>query len=170
MQAVVTLATTAGLFLAGGAACAVIWAAVVEPPTYPGALPMFAGHPVPDGQGLRRTFNVDATYFLVASGGALLLGLVSATLFRRYGVLTVLAVLAGSALGYLVMRNLGMGLGPETLVAQARGAGTNATLLGPLEVQATGVYFAWPIGALAGATAALWALAPAPDLAMKPPS
>jgi hypothetical protein len=161
-QAVVTLATTLGLFLAGGAVCAVIWASVAEPPTYPGTLPMFAGHPVPDGQGLERTFNIDATFLLTAGCGAVLLGVVSAVVFREYGVVTVFSVLVGSGLAYLTMRHLGMGLGPETLAAQARGSGAQATLLAPLRVQATGVYFAWPIGALAGALATLWALAPEP--------
>ena len=164
-QAVVTFATTVGLFLVGGSVCAVVWAAVVEPPTYPASLPRLAGEPIPDGRGLRRTFNVDATFLLVALAGSFALGLVCAVLFRRHGVVTVLSVLAGSGAAYLTMRHLGFGLGPETLAAQAaqaRGAGADASLLAPLRVQATGVYFAWPIGALAGAMAALWALAPRP--------
>jgi hypothetical protein len=161
-QTVVTVATTVGLFLLGGAVCAVVWAAVVEPPTYPASLPMFAGSPVPDGRGLGRTFNIDATFLLTAGLGAVLLGAVCGVVFRANGLVTVLSVLAGSALAYLVMRYLGTGLGPETLAAQARGAGAHATLLGPLRVQATGVYFAWPVGALAGVMAALWALAPDP--------
>ncbi|MGH3365895.1 MAG: hypothetical protein ACRDOY_01690 [Nocardioidaceae bacterium] len=160
-QTVLTLASTAGLFLVGGTVCAAVWAAVVDPPTYPGTLPMFAGRAVPDAQGMYRTFNVDATFLLVALVGALALGIACGAIFRRYGVLTVLAVLLGSALGYLTMRHFGMGLGPEALVAQARGAGAQTTLLGPLRVQATGVYFAWPIGALVGAMASLWAFAPA---------
>jgi hypothetical protein len=123
---------------------------------------MFAGRPVPDGEGLDRTLNIDATFLLTAGAGGLLLGLLAGGLFRRYGVLTVLSVLAGSGVAYLTMRHLGMGLGPEALSAQARGAGAHATLLEPLRVQATGVYFAWPVGALAGTMAALWALAPEP--------
>lgn len=157
----VTFAGTVGLFLLGATICAVVWAAVVEPPTYPGDLPMFAGRPIPTGEGLDRTFNIDATFFLTAGAGAVLLGALSAALFRAYGVVTVLAVLVGSVLASLTMRHLGIGLGPEALTAQARGAGAHATLLSPLRVQATGVYFAWPIGALAGAMAVLWALAPA---------
>jgi hypothetical protein len=170
-QGVVTFAATVGLFLLGGAVCAVVWAAVVAPPTYPASLPTLAGEPVPDGRGLRRTFNVDATFLLTAAAGSLVLGLLCATIFRRYGVVTVLSVLAGSGAAYLTMRHLGFGLGPETLAAQAaqaRGAGADARLLAPLEVQATGVYFAWPIGALAGAMAALWALAPRPPVAGTP--
>lgn len=159
---VVTFATTVALFLLGGVVCAVIWSSVVEPPTYPAALPMFAGRPVPNGEGLDRTFNIDATFLLTAGAGAVVLGVVSAAVFRAYGVVTVVAVLVGSGVAYVTMRHLGMGLGPETLAAQSRGAGAPATLLEPLRVQATGVYFAWPIGALAGAMATLWALAPAP--------
>ena len=163
-QTLVTLAGTAGLFVVGGVVCAVVWAAVVEPPTYPGSLPMFAGRPVPNGEGLDRTFNIDATFLLTAGAGGLLLGAVAGTVFRNRGVVTVLSVLLGSALAYVVMRHLGLGLGPEALSAQARGAGAHTTLLAPLQVQATGVYFAWPIGALAGAMAALWAFAPRPDV------
>jgi hypothetical protein len=159
-QAVVTFAGTVGLFLVGGVVCAAIWAAVVEPPTYPASLPMFAGSPVPNGEGLDRTFNIDATFLLTGGAGAVVLGVLSAALFRANGVVTVLSVLVGSVLAYLTMRHLGIGLGPEALAAQARGAGAHATLVAPLRVQATGVYFAWPIGALAGAMAALWALAP----------
>jgi hypothetical protein len=163
VQGVVTFAVTVALFLVGGAVCAAVWAAVVEPPTYPARLPMFAGSPVPNMEGLDRTFNIDATFLLTAGAGAVVLGLLCGALFRSYGVVTVLAVLVGSGVGYLTMRHLGIGLGPEALAAQARGAGAHATLLAPLQVQATGVYFAWPIGALAGVMAALWALAPAPE-------
>jgi hypothetical protein len=167
-QAVVTFAGTGGLFLVGGVVCALVWSAVVEPPTYPADLPMFAGRPVPNGEGLDRTFNIDATFLLTAGAGAVLLGILSAGLFRRYGVVTVLSVLVGSVLAYFVMRHLGTGLGPEALAAQARGAGARATLLAPLQVQATGVYFVWPIGALTGAMAALWALAPEPHVTAGP--
>ena len=162
-QTVVTAATTIGLFLLGGAVCAAIWATVVEPPTYPADLPMFAGQPVPDGQGLGRTFNIDATFLLTSGTAAVVLGVVCGAIFRTSGIVTVLSVLVGSALAYVTMRYLGTGLGPETLAAQARGAGAHATLLAPLQVQATGVYFAWPIGALTGVMAALWALAPDPS-------
>jgi hypothetical protein len=162
-QAVVTVAGTVGMFLVGATVCAVVWAAVVEPPTYPADLPMFAGRPIPTGEGLERTFNIDATYFLTAGAGAVLLGVLSAAVFRRRGVVTVLAVLLGSVLASLTMRHLGFGLGPETLAAQAQGAGAHGILLSPLRVQATGVYFAWPVGALLGAMAALWVLAPAPS-------
>jgi len=162
VQGVVTFAVTLALFLVGGAVCAVVWAGVVEPPTYSARLPMFAGEPVPNLEGLDRTFNIDATFLLTAGAAAVLLGALCGVLFRCYGVVTVLAVLAGSGVGYLTMRHLGVGLGPEALAAQARGAGAQATLLAPLRVQATGVYFAWPVGALAGVMAALWALAPQP--------
>jgi UPF0716 family protein affecting phage T7 exclusion len=162
-QGVVTFAVTLALFLVGGAVCAAVWAAVVEPPTFSPRLPMFAGEPVPNVEGLDRTFNIDATFLLTAGAGAVVLGALCGALFRSYGVVTVLAVLAGSGVGYLTMRHLGIGLGPEALAAQARGAGAHAALLAPLRVQATGVYFAWPIGALAGVMAALWALAPDPQ-------
>jgi hypothetical protein len=161
-QGVVTFGVTLALFLVGGAVCAAVWAAVVEPPTYSARLPTFAGQPVPNVEGLERTFNIDATFLLTAGVAAVVLGVLCGALFRSYGVVTVLAVLVGSGVGYLTMRHLGIGLGPEALVAQARGAGAHATLLAPLHVQATGVYFAWPVGALAGVMAALWALAPDP--------
>jgi hypothetical protein len=163
-EAVVTFAGTIGLFLVGGVVCAAVWAAVAEPPTYPASLPMFAGRPVPNGEGLDRTFNIEATFLLTAGAGGLLLGAAAGALFRGRGVVTVLSVLVGSALAYVTMRHLGLGLGPEALSAQARGAGAHATLLEPLQVQATGVYFAWPIAALAGVMAALWAFAPQPDV------
>lgn len=169
-QSVVVLAATVGLFLVGGVVGAVIWASVAEPPTYPVDLPMFAGHPVPDGEGLDRTFNIEATFLLTAGGCSVVLGALSAVLFRAYGVVTVLSVLVGSVAAYVTMRSLGLGLGPEALAAQARGAGANATLLEPLHVQATGVYFAWPIGALAGAMAVLWALAPTQHPAHEQPA
>jgi len=163
VQGVVTFAVTLALFLVGGAVCAGVWAAVVDPPTYSARLPMFAGQPVPNLEGLDRTFNIDATFLLTAGVAAVVLGVLCGVLFRSYGVVTVLAVLVGSGVGYLTMRHLGIGLGPEALVAQARGAGAHAILLSPLRVQATGVYFAWPVGALAGVMAALWALAPEPS-------
>jgi hypothetical protein len=166
-QVVVTVAATVGLFLVGGVVCAAIWAAVVEPPTYSADLPMFAGNPVPDGEGLDRTFNIEATFLLTAGTASVLLGALAGIAFRGNGVVTVLSVLAGSVAGYVTMRYLGMGLGPEALTAQARGAGAHATLLEPLRIQATGVYFAWPIGALAGVMAALWAFAPEPTVTVR---
>jgi hypothetical protein len=164
---VVTLAGTLGLFLVGGVVCALVWAAVVEPPTYPADLPMFAGQPVPNGEGLERTFNIEATFLLTAGTGALVLGVLAGVAFRGHGVVTVLSVLAGSVAGYVTMRYLGMGLGPQALAAQAQGAGAHATLLEPLRIQATGVYFAWPIGALAGVMAAMWAFAPGPSVPLE---
>jgi hypothetical protein len=157
-QTVVTVASTVGLFLVGGVIGAIVWAGVAEPPTYPSDLPMFAGRPVPNGEGLDRTFNIEATFFLTAGIGAVVLGMLCAALFRHYGVVTVVAVLLGSGAAYLTMRHLGTGLGPEALTAQARGAGAHATLLEPLRVQASGVYFAWPVGAMLGTMAMLWAL------------
>jgi hypothetical protein len=164
-QAVVTVAATLGLFLLGGVVCAVVWAAVVEPPTYSANPPVFAGQPVPNGEGLERTFNIEATFLLTAGTAAVVLGALAGIAFRANGVVTVLAVLAGSVAGYVTMRYLGTGLGPEALAAQARGAGAHATLLEPLRIHATGVYFAWPIGALSGVMAALWAFAPEPSVA-----
>ncbi len=162
VQGVVTFAVTLALFLVGGVVCAAVWAAVVDPPTYSARLPMFAGQPVPNLEGLNRTFNIDGTFLLIAGIAAVVLGLLCGVLFRSNGVVTVLAVLVGSGVGYVTMRHLGIGFGPEALAAQARGAGSHAILLAPLQVQATGVYFAWPVGALAGVMAALWALAPFP--------
>jgi hypothetical protein len=167
-QVVVTVAATLGMFLVGGVVCAAIWAAVAEPPTYPATLPMFAGSPVPDGQGLGRTFNIEATFLLTAGTGAVVLGALAGIAFRGNGLATVLSVLAGSVAGYVTMRYLGLGLGPEALSAQARGVGAHATLLEPLRIHATGVYFAWPIGALAGVMAALWAFAPEPTVTIEP--
>lgn len=161
-RVIVNVASVVAMFLVGGVVCAVVWASVVEPPTYPASLPSFAGTPLPDREGMARTFNIDATFFLTAGAGGVVLGALSAVVFRAHGVVTVLSVLAGSGVAYLTMRHLGFGLGPETLSAQASGVGADATVLAPLRVQATGVYFAWPIGALGAAMATLWALAPEP--------
>lgn len=166
-QVVVTVAATLGLFVVGGVVCAAVWAAVVEPPTYSAHPPIFAGSPVPNGEGLERTFNIEATFLLTAGAAAVVLGVVAGVLFRGAGVVTVLSVLAGSLAGYVTMRYLGLGLGPEALSAQSQGAGAHATLLQPLRIEATGVYFAWPIGALVGVMAALWAFAPEPTVTVE---
>ncbi|MPZ60672.1 MAG: hypothetical protein GEU93_05125 [Propionibacteriales bacterium] len=164
-QAIVAVLVTAVVFLAGGALSAGIWSWVAESPTYPVNYAVIGDQPYPDVHGMLATFNVDGTFLIVGGVAAVVLGWCCAAMFRGYGVVAVVAVLLGSAVGYLVMRHLGLELGPEPLEAQAAAAEPGDVLHGRLEVQATGVYFGWPAGALAGAMVALTMWAPRPPAA-----
>ncbi|MDP9444803.1 MAG: hypothetical protein M3P83_10860 [Actinomycetota bacterium] len=157
-QVVVTLLTALVVFGLAGVLGAVMWARTTTTPTFvvrDGGIGL-------DAVGFTAAFNAEAGFLLIASALATVVGVVVATLFRRHGVVTVLAVVVGSGWGCWGMYAVGTALGPAPVAEQAATAAPGARLAGPLEVAASGVFFSWPIGALTGALVVLWLAAPSP--------
>lgn len=141
-----------------GAVGAWLWAVTTQTPIYV----VQRGGVSVDAVGYAAAFNADAGFLLVAAVLSFAAGAVLAVVFRHGGVVTVLSVFLGSLLGLWGMHALGTALGPAPVVEQAADAEPGDSLSAPLEVQASGVFFAWPIGALAGAFLVLWLLTPRP--------
>lgn len=153
-----TLTAACLLFVGVGLLGALIWSRVTNSPGYR----LINGRPALDELALGESFNADGTFLLVAGALGLVAGAVTAALFARHGVVTVLSVVAGAALACLTMNQLGTMWGPAPLAEQAAEAGPGAVLPSPLAVEAAGVFFSWPIGALAGAFVSLLVFAPRP--------
>jgi hypothetical protein len=149
-QAASTLTSTLFVFVLAGAVGAWVWAATTSTPAYrvrsEGVLLEAAGYPA--------FFDADAGFFVIGLAVAIVTGAALAAVFYRSGIVTVLAVLLGSALACWTMKYLGITLGPDPVADQVATAQAGDLLSSPLGVRASGVLFAWPIGALVGGFAA----------------
>lgn len=147
-DALVVLLWFAVLGLVGG----VIWEQVVPL----AAFTRTADNGVMDEAELARQFGATGWFFLIASVGGLLSGLVLLLWRRRAPVLMVFLVALGGALATLVMVQVGLALGPpdpdEVLPRTAVGDRVPVQLT----VGGAAVYFTWSIAALTGALLALW--------------
>jgi MFS family permease len=133
------------LFAAVGAGCGWLWFQVWEEPVgfvYQGAW-------YPDEEGLRNVFGGTAWYVAIAAGGGLVTGAVATLLGRRMPLVTMGAVLAGSALAAWLMYAVGVQLSPADPEVLARTAEDGAELSGRLSLEdGRSAYLAWPFGAL----------------------
>jgi hypothetical protein len=97
-----------------------------------------------DAEG-EQVAGIDGTFMLLS----LALGVISAILvfwrFRTGGVAVVIGLAAGSLLGAVIGWRLGIWLGPEDLVSQAKAVGNNKVFDAPLELHAKGALLVWPI-------------------------
>lgn len=123
------------------------WVGLTDPATYQ----VTANGAYLDEQGLGEVFNADGWFLVIG----LVLGSVAGGLMtyalRRHGWLVVLAVLAGSCLASGLCYLVGHALGPGELGPRLRAAAPGDRVPVPLTIQAKGVYFGWPIGAMLGA-------------------
>ena len=134
------------LFAVAGAGCGWLWFHVWNQPT--GTVIRHVWYP-DDEEGLRDVFDSTAWYVLFAvAGGAVVGGL--ATLFaRRAPLVTLAAVLAGSALAAWLMLRTGLALSPEDPQVLAKTAADQTELRGRLSLEgAHSPYLAWPLGSL----------------------
>ena len=90
----------------------------------------------PDEAGLRSDFSGTGLYVLVAAGAGLLLGLVFAFLGGRRPILTLVAVVAGSALAAWLMVLVGEALSPADPHVAAKTAEDGDKLPSTLRVSA----------------------------------
>lgn len=144
------------VFAIGGALCGLVWQWAWSPPT--GAV---VDHEWQPGiEGARDVFSATALYVVVASVGGLVLGAAGAWLFDRSELVTLLSVVAGSALAAWLMLQTGTALAPPDPQVAAATAPDQTRLPGTLQVQGTSPFFAFPIGAAAGLAAVFIGLTP----------
>jgi hypothetical protein len=133
-------------YAAVGAAAGWLWHALWTPSV--GQVFQHAWYP--DEAGLRGDFSGTGLYVLVGAGAGLLLGLVFAFLGGRRPVLTLAAVVAGSALAAWLMVVVGQGLSPaEDPHVVAKTAEDGTKLASTLRVTGLSPLLALPMGSLA---------------------
>jgi hypothetical protein len=128
-----------------GVVAGIVWERVWTPPAQ-----VVQQHQVyyADYGSLRRVFTGTGLYALVGAGASALLGLAVGVLTRRRELLTLLAVLVGSAIAALLMWKVGVRLGPADPKAAAAAAADGTRLPGQLAVSGRSPYLVWPMVSL----------------------
>lgn len=101
-----------------------------------------------DEAGLRGQFSGTGWYVVVATGAGLVAGALVALFLDRSPVVTLVAVVVGSALGAWVMIEVGAAMGPADPHVLALAAKDGTHLPGRLEVTGRSPWIAMPAGAL----------------------
>lgn len=143
-------------FAVGGALCGVWWEWWWTPPG--GVVVDHTWYA--DLDGVRGLFSGTALYVVVAATGGLVLGILSAWFFDRVEVVTMVTVLAGSALAGAVMYLVGTELAPPDPRVVARSVPDHTEVPGSLEVSGKSPFIAFPAAALTGVAAVFIGLAP----------
>jgi hypothetical protein len=99
---------------------------------------------------LQRQFSATGWYVVVGVVAGLLAGIVVALLFDVAPLVTLAAVIVGSALGAWVMIRVGVALGPADPQVLARTAADGTHLPAALAVSGKSPTIALPVGALLG--------------------
>jgi hypothetical protein len=116
-----------------------------------------AGAEMGEGE-LGRQVSADGWFFVIASVGGLLSGVVLLSLRRRDPLaMVVLVALGGLAAGWLMLR-IGLWLGPPDPQAVLSQMDVGDTVPVQLEPRARGVQLVWPVAALVGAVGVIWGL------------
>lgn len=105
---------------------------------------------------LGRQVSADGWFFAIALLGGLVSGVALLALRRRDPVVTVVLVTLGGLLAAWLMLRVGLWLGPADPEGVLKDVAVGGKVPLQLETHTTGVFLAWPIGALLGATVVLW--------------
>ena len=133
------------LFAVAGAGCGWLWFHVWNQPT--GTVVDHVWYS--DEEGLRDVFDSTAWYVLFAAAGGVVVGGLATLFGRRSPIVTLVAVLAGSALAAWLMLRTGLALGPEDPQVLAKTAADGTELRGRLSLEGgNSPYLAWPLGSL----------------------
>jgi hypothetical protein len=113
-----------------------------------------------DEAGLQGMFDATGWYVVIASALGLLVGLGVALFLDRVPLLTLVAVIVGSALGTFLMLRIGAALGPPDPHTVALDSPDGTHLPGQLEVSGWSPWIALPAGALVGLAVVFIGLSP----------
>ncbi len=125
-----------------GVLAGVVWQWLYTPPTqivHAHQL-YYADHP-----SLRRVFSGTGLYAVVGAVASALTALVVTLLARRRELLTLVLVLVGSSLAAVLMRQVGIALGPGNPATAAAHAADGTRLQGQLAVSGSSPYLVWPM-------------------------
>lgn len=144
------------LCVALGVVGGVVWEAVWRPPL----AVVVEGRTVLAGAEAERAFDATGWFLIVGGAGGLLAGVLTGALVRVRQLLTLVVLLAGSALAGVVMAAVGAALGPPDPARIASRSQDLTRLPMALEVSSLPAYLVFPIGAVTGLLLVL-VLAPA---------
>jgi len=140
------------LFPVVGMLGGLVWSWWADPATFTVA----ARQTVMDEEQLGRLFAVEARYTVVGLAGGAVVAAGLGVWLRRSGWLLVVGVLGGSGLAALLSYWVGVRLGPDEAAAAAEAASPGDTVPAAFDVQTSGLFFCWTVGALAGLAVAVW--------------
>ena len=128
-----------------GAVCGWLWFRVWPQPTGT----VFGGDWFADEEGLRNVFDGTAWYVVLAVGGGLLAGALATVFGRRSPLVTLGAVLVGSALAAWLMLRVGLALSPPDPEVLAKTADDGAKLPGRISLEGGhSPYLVWPLASM----------------------
>jgi hypothetical protein len=153
--AVLQLVLALVAFAALGALAAVVWNWVWTP-----AVGVVVEHKLvaENEAALTAQFSSTGWFVIVATVAGLLGGVLVALFLDRVPLLTLLAVVVGSALATWVMLQMGAALGPPDPAELARTAKEGSHLPAKLEISRRSPWIALPAGALVGLTLVFFGL------------
>jgi hypothetical protein len=134
------------VFAAAGAGLGWLWFHVWQQPT--GTVGSHQWFPN-DEEGLRDVFDATGWYVTLAAAGGIVVGGLATVFGRRAPLVTLVAVVAGSALAAWLMLKVGLSLSPGDPETLAKTAADGTTLRGRLSLEGgNSPYLAWPLGGL----------------------
>jgi hypothetical protein len=141
----IQLAVVVVAYAVVGLVAGFVWEGVWTPPTQ-----QVQNHAVfyTDYESLRRVFTGTGLYTLVGAVASAVTALVVSVLSRRRELLTLLAVLIGSAIAAGVMWKTGVSRGPVDPTHLAAHAADGTKVSGPLQVSGHSPYLVWPMASL----------------------
>ncbi len=144
VEALVVVAVCAGV----GAAVGYGWYRLWDSP--PGVAFEGQWYPDPTDEGYRSIFGATATYVLLGALAGLVLGVLAALLARHSELVTLAAVVVGTALAAWLSYRLGTSLGPPDAAAIAKTAADFKEIPGNLAVEGHSPFVSWTFGGLLG--------------------
>lgn len=142
------------VFLVSGILVGLIWPHLV--PDVEMVMTQVGPYPVTEADA-GELMSMDAWYALLGGGAALLVGAVLGASYIRFGVVTVLALLAGACVAAVAALAVGsLSAGGEVLLAWEPKVPERTELTAPLMLHAYGVMLVWPVAALAPMIPLAW--------------
>ena len=151
LRALLEAALVVAGYGAAGAAVGYGWYRLWDSP--PGVAFEGEWYPSPSDEGYRSIFGATATYVLLGLAAGLVLAVVAALLARHSELVTLAAVVVGTALAAWLSYRLGSSLGPPDAAALAAGAEDYQQIPGDLAIEGRSPFIAWSFGGLLGLTA-----------------
>ena len=141
-----------GWFVVAGVVAGLVWWRLVDLPQ----ATREGGSVVVEADQLGRQVNIDGWFLVIALVVGLLSGLLLLFWRERDPLVMVVLVTLGAGLAGIIASRLGRWLGPGSAEDALRHAADGAHASMPLQIHASGVYWAWPAAAALGALVYLW--------------
>ena len=149
-RAVLEALVVVAVFAAVGAAVGYGWFRLWDSP--PGVAFEGQWYPSPSDEGYRSIFGATATYVLLGVLAGLVLGALAALFARHSELVTLAAVVAGTALAAWLSYRIGSSLGPPDAAALAATAKDYDKIPGNLAIEGRSPFVSWTFGGVLGVT------------------